>query len=386
MDNIITVQPKEKKKGFSNENLYINKNLISQETVFERITDAKKKNEKNSLVLNNYCESYSNYFKTKNKNDFVLNDVELLEFQQLDLKKTERYLDYRYKYKNFPNKNKIEDYPPCVQIEPTSVCNYRCVMCYQIDKSFSRKSHGFMGNMSLELFKDIIDEIEGNIEAVTLASRGEPLLNPKINEMLQHCGDKFLALKLNTNASMLNEEKIHSILSSGLNTIVFSIDAADKKNYEKIRVNGNFEKVLENIENFYLIKKKHYSKNKIITRISGVKINEEQGIDDMKKQWKKYADVVAFTNYTPWQSSYENDENDITTPCSELWRRFFVWWDGKMNPCDFDYKSLLSLGTYSKNNLNIKKVWKSDSYTKLREAHVNKNRKNYEPCTRCIMT
>ena len=386
MDNIITVQPKEKKKGFSNENLYINKNLISQETVFERITDAKKKNEKNSLVLNNYCESYSNYFKTKNKNDFVLNDVELLEFQQLDLKKTERYLDYRYKYKNFPNKNKIEDYPPCVQIEPTSVCNYRCVMCYQIDKSFSRKSHGFMGNMSLELFKDIIDEIEGNIEAVTLASRGEPLLNPKINEMLQHCGDKFLALKLNTNASMLNEEKIHSILSSGLNTIVFSIDAADKKNYEKIRVNGNFEKVLENIENFHLIKKKHYSKNKIITRISGVKINEEQGIDDMKKQWKKYADVVAFTNYTPWQSSYENDENDITTPCSELWRRFFVWWDGKMNPCDFDYKSLLSLGTYSKNNLNIKKVWKSDSYTKLREAHVNKNRKNYEPCTRCIMT
>ena len=51
-------------------------------------------------------------------------------------------------------------------------------MCYQADKSFSNKSNGYMGHMTLELFKKVIDEIEGNIEAVTLASRGEPTLNP----------------------------------------------------------------------------------------------------------------------------------------------------------------------------------------------------------------
>ena len=107
-----------------------------------------------------------------------------------------RFLLYRYKYSLNPILFKIDKYPPNIQIEPTSICNFRCVMCYQADKSFSGKSNGHMGHMDLELYKKIIDEIDGNIEAVTLASRGEPTLNPKIIEMVQYSKDKFLGLKL----------------------------------------------------------------------------------------------------------------------------------------------------------------------------------------------
>ena len=60
-------------------------------------------------------------------------------------------------------------------------------MCYQADKTFSKKSSGFMGNMSFELFKKVIDEINGKIEAVTLASRGEPTLNKELDKMLKYC-------------------------------------------------------------------------------------------------------------------------------------------------------------------------------------------------------
>ena len=34
-----------------------------------------------------------------------------------------------------------------------------------------------MGTMKIELFKKIIDELEKNVEFVTLASRGEPLVS-----------------------------------------------------------------------------------------------------------------------------------------------------------------------------------------------------------------
>ena len=34
-----------------------------------------------------------------------------------------------------------------------------------------------MGHMSIDVFKKCIDELEGNIEAITFASRGEPTLN-----------------------------------------------------------------------------------------------------------------------------------------------------------------------------------------------------------------
>ena len=64
-----------------------------------------------------------------------------------------RYLIYRYKYNIFPIIKKVEDYPPNIQIEITSICNLRCIMCNQSDKTFSNKSKGFMGHMKFELFK-----------------------------------------------------------------------------------------------------------------------------------------------------------------------------------------------------------------------------------------
>ena len=39
--------------------------------------------------------------------------------------------------------------------------------------------------------------------------------------------------------------------------------------------------MLKNIELFNNIKEKNYKKNKIITRVSGVKVNNEQSIDLM---------------------------------------------------------------------------------------------------------
>ena len=90
-----------------------------------------------------------------------------------------------------------------------------------------------MGYMDLALFKKIIDQLEGNVEAITLASRGEPTLHKQLPEMLKYMQGKFLALKINTNASLMTDELIHTILSNDIQTISFSIDAADKELYEK---------------------------------------------------------------------------------------------------------------------------------------------------------
>ena len=241
-----------------------------------------------------------------------------------------------------------------------------------------------MGNMSLELFKDIIDEVAGHIEAITFSSRGEPLLNENLPAMLNYCEDKFLGLKLNTNASLLTERNIHTLLSSHLQTLVFSIDAAEKESYETIRVNSNFEKLIENLELFSKIRTNHYNDSKLIVRISGVKINDDQDIDKMNLLWSRYADIIAFTNYTPWENSYDNQKNQLTTPCSELWLRMFVWWDGKINPCDFDYKSTLSNSTFK--DTGISEAWNSKWFQALRQKHLAEERGHLEPCKRCIAT
>ena len=103
----------------------------------------------------------------------------------------------------------------------------------------------------------------------------------------------------------------------------------------------------------------------------------------MEKYWGDIVDQVAFVNYVPWENVYECEHSEIYTPCSDLWRRMFVWWDGKINPCDVDYKSELSLGNIKNNN--ISKLWKSVSYQKLRQKHETKLRNTVSPCNKCIV-
>ena len=127
-----------------------------------------------------------------------------------------KYIVHRYRYEMFPQIKEIDDYPPYLQIEPSSICNFRCVFCFETDTTFTNKKNGFMGRMTYDLFKKIIDNAEGRVEFISLASRGEPLACQDIEKMLIYTKGKFLNLKINTNASMLDESKCHAILSGGV--------------------------------------------------------------------------------------------------------------------------------------------------------------------------
>ena len=293
------------------------------------------------------------------------------------------YLYHRYRYDIYPLTKKIDDYPPCLQIEPSSICNFRCVFCYQTDDELTKKINGHMGFMDFDLFKNIIDQAEGNVEFVTLASRGEPTIHPKFNELMEYMRDKFIGLKINTNASRLTEEKCHAILQSNASTIVFSADAATEPLYSSMRVNGKLEQTLKNVENFQNIRSKHYAKSSIISRVSGVKFAKEQSLDDMERTWGGLVDQVAFVDYNPWENSYERKLSEESEPCSDLWRRMFIWWDGKTNPCDVDYLSKLKIGNIKEHSLSD--LWKNKAYNRLRANHINKNREKIEPCRRCTV-
>lgn len=295
-----------------------------------------------------------------------------------------RYLFYRYRYDVFPTTRELDAYPPCVQIEPTSVCNYRCVFCYQTDKAFTAGANGHMGRMSLDTFRRVVDELEGNVEAVTLASRGEPLLVKGIEEMLAYLRGKFLGLKLNTNAWHLDEAKAHALLAAEPNTLVISADAADPELYARLRVNGQLERVHANVRRLAEIRARHYPGSRTIIRVSGVRYGDQQDFAAIEGFWRDYVDQVAFVEYNPWECAYDAPANGVLTPCSDLWRRTFVWWDGRVNPCDVDYRSQLSVGSVLDTSLS--QLWSSgEGYQALRQAHRDGRRQSLAPCAGCSL-
>jgi radical SAM protein with 4Fe4S-binding SPASM domain len=339
--------------------------------------------DKNYIKILDYIKKDLFFSGTKSRPKFGLTPNVVKEIESLNLNEIPKYLVHRYRYEIYPQLRISDNFPPYLQIEPTSICNYRCVFCYQTDNKFNKRSGGHMGHMKLKTFKMLIDQAEGNIEFISLASRGEPLLCPDFEEMLMYTKDKFYNLKINTNASLLDEKMSHAILESGVKTLVFSADAANSDLYSKLRVNGKLEKVVENIKRFQKIKIKDYPKSKIITRVSGVKVNNQQDLGDMENFWGDIVDQVAFVDYMPWENVYQSDYSGIQTPCSDLWRRMFVWWDGKVNPCDIDYKSKLSIGNIKNNN--ISELWQSNQYNILRHQHESKLRSKTSPCNRCVL-
>jgi|TARA_B100000959_G_C14918471_1_gene598433 wyosine [tRNA(Phe)-imidazoG37] synthetase (radical SAM superfamily) len=359
-------------------------NSLEKKEIIEKLKKLKlsfntNSEEKKKIVLKAIDELSS---ENSDQNNFELKNNTLAELKSLNETDYLEYIYHRYRYEMFPILKKIDNYPPCLQIEPSSICNFRCIFCFETDKTFTNKKSGHMGTMKLEDFKEIIDDAEGNIQFITLASRGEPLVSKSISKMISYTSGKFLNLKLNTNASLLNEEICNTILSDTVKTLVISADAADKDEYSKIRVNGNLDKIVKNLELFNSIKEKHYKNSKIITRVSGVNFSKDQNFEKMTNFWKNFVDQIVFVKYNPWENSYLAPESKIEEPCSDLWRRMFIWWDKKVNPCDVDYKSKLSVGKYEN---SISESWNSKNYNKLRDEHLSKQRKKIIPCNSCTV-
>lgn len=320
-------------------------------------------------------------------NDFEKNNFSLLTAQEVQYleknpsKQWTPYLIHRQKFNYYENSQEIPDFPIYLILEPVSACNLRCPFCHQIDENFNNNKQ-MMGMMNMELFKKIIDEAyEGGTNAITLTCRGEPTLHPKLGEMLEYCSGKFLELKMNTNATRLNEKLIHQILKNGMTELVFSVDSYYKEEFESLRVGAVFEQVLENIKKFKEIKENFYPNSLCITRISGVDIGKQDPIK-FKEFWEQYVDYVVMVKMLHRWDVYNNSrELAGKGMCHYLGRSLSIYFDGSVIPCDIDYEGRLCLDSVKEKS--IRDIWNGEKYSQLIKAHKNGNRSKYIPCDRC---
>ena len=363
------------KETLINDDVLKKENSNIKEEIIEAIENIKLSNHKTSKEIN---------FQSLDKK-FLFSSQEIIWLKNNDKENWGRYLLNRYFFKVLPQKRIVNEFPPYVLIEPTSVCNLRCIMCFQVDKSFSSNKK-FLGFIDIDFFKKLIKQCEENdCNSITLASRGEPTLHKQFDEISSTIKySKILDTKINTNATVLDEKKIELILDAGFNEVIFSVDAGTKKTYEEIRVKGKFEKVVKNIKLFNEKRKKNFKNSKTLTRVAGVKIKDNQDIKQMTDFWSEIVDEVSIKSAALRWDTYNNPVNEIKDPCLNLWNRMYIWYDGKVNPCDTDYKSYLCIGNAKEKT--IKELWNSEKYVNLRNLHFKNKRGNIEPCDRCTYT
>ncbi len=148
----------------------------------------------------------------------------------------------------------IIPYPTQIEIEPTTRCSLRCIMCehtYWNEKPI---------DMNFEQFKYIIDQFP-NLFWVGLTGIGESFLNKDFMKMLYYAKEKGISVELYDPFIYLTKEISKNIIKDELITRLYiSLDACTKETYEKIRVGANFDVVINNLRNFIKIKNKLKSK------------------------------------------------------------------------------------------------------------------------------
>ena len=289
------------------------------------------------------------------------------------------------------NCKKVKNNPLPIRlwIEPTNLCNLKCVMC--LNKSIPKDEKGFM---NFDLFKRIIDEAADFIHDVYLHHRGESLLHPDISEMIKYAKMKNIFTRLHTNATLLTEEKSYFLLNSGLDFLSFSFDGYEKEIYEKIRVGANFERTLDNIHNFLLIKKK-LKKKTPYTVFTVIKFAEPSKPQDEAKreQFINQFNSLPLDNFITrkphnWSGDYDTriEKNNISKensylPCTFLWYSLTVFWNGKVLPCPQDFFGKNELGNVE--NTPLVKIWNNSSQVSLREKIAARQYQDIEPCNNC---
>ncbi len=138
--------------------------------------------------------------------------------------------------------------PGYLQIEPVGQCNLRCQMC-PIPFRQDGPPYGPPAFMDFEVFTGIIEQFTG-LKELHLQGLGEPMMHPRFFDMVSYAKARGIRVTTNSNATLLNPKRAEATVSSGLDCLHASLDAASKGAFEAIRVRANFNKVVRNLEGF----------------------------------------------------------------------------------------------------------------------------------------
>lgn len=260
------------------------------------------------------------------------------------------------------------DFPKVVLIDNISCCNLKCSMCFH--KSMNRKK----GVMSWELYKKIIDEIaENSLDTqIWITFFGEGLILKDISERIKYAKDKEIKNVLfNTNGNLLTPEKSRKLIESGLNGMYVGIDAFKKETYEKIRVGGNFDVVVNEVIKYKeLLDEIGKEDQHIYAQFVEMDINSSE-LDNFIKFWhKEHGITCKIRPMVSWGGKADLKatnllKTDFRLPCYWAMNTINITDQGKVALCSVDLDCECEMGDITKSS--IKEIWN----TSLREFRNN---------------
>lgn len=227
-------------------------------------------------------------------------------------------------------------YPKKLAMELCAECNFACSMCHHPQMRRAK------GVLPFELWQRCADETAAHAAdtEVWFSFCGEPFLEP---ELLLRClqygrSVGLRSLNVNTNGQLLTRALAEPLLETGLDLIVFGLDAFTAPTYAKIRVNGDRDTVYGNV--LHLLETRARLGSRTEVQVQFIEMDEnEQELSAFTDFWLPKDVTLKVRNKLSWGGKFDTP---ITIPASERiacpWAltMMHVFWDGRVPRCPGD--------------------------------------------------
>lgn len=290
--------------------------------------------------------------------------------------------------------------PRSVKIEISPRCNYRCGFCALRTREVQPK-----WDMDFDLFKRVTREMrEAGVEEIGVFYLGESFMNPRLLvDCIQYL-KRELAMPyvfLTSNASMSFPEAVAECMKAGLDSLKWSVNAADEDQFEEIMgVSGKlFRCALDNIKSAWAERAKGGYKTGLYAssiRYDGAQqekmealLNEHVRPYVDQHYWLPLYSMGAFAAQREAELGYRptaGNQGRIGAlrqplPCWSAFTEGHVTADGKLSACCFDATANWTMGDLTKTS--FMEAWNSEGFVKLREAHLKRDVRG-TVCESCI--
>jgi len=280
--------------------------------------------------------------------------------------------------------------PRSVKIEISPRCNYRCGFCALRTREVQPK-----WDMDFTLFKRITREMrDAGVEEIGVFYLGESFMNPRLLvDCIAYLKGKLGVpyVFLTSNASMAFPEAVDECMKAGLDSLKWSVNAADELQFEQIMgVAGKlFYNALDNIKAAWdLRREKSYETGLFASSIRYDGVQQVKMETLLAERVRPYVDthywlplysMGAFATQREEQLGYRptaGNQGRIGAlreplPCWSAFTEGHVTAEGKLSACCFDAKATWTMGDLTQQS--FMQAWNSPAFVKLRAAHLKKD-------------
>lgn len=268
-------------------------------------------------------------------------------------------------------------------VETTAKCNLYCPMC-------PRETHPQpKEDMTDAVFERLVRESAPSAEHMMLIGLGEPFLDPKIFDRIEHCDRHGIYSLLSTNGTLLDREAAERLLATPLEHVTFSFDGATKETFEFYRKGARFEKVRDNFVQFARLKSERGARVQIVVQMVQMDGNTAEA-EAFMRFWRSVPGVnqvrLKQDETVVLQPEVRHSAADWKHPCHYLWRGpLYVKHNGDVYPCCQSYaldgKPIGRIGEQT-----LEQMWNSEPVRELRRLHAAGRAREIDMCARCPTT